>query len=180
MVHREGMRVAPYLRPDRFDLLFATKEFAQHILALSMLSTLKLRRFAWYLSGAADVSPFFAYSDEPGTMLVWADADWSGNKMTCKAASAGAVQPENYGIEAWSVVQQVVSFSSDKNESYATEMLKADRWETLDHRWNQIRMSGAYPETRAEDAAEQTTQAVEKVPDTIDSTNNEAKCTTNF
>ena len=96
--------------------------------------------------------------------------------MTCKSTSAGAVQLENYGIEAWSVVQQVVSFSSDENESCVTEMSKADRWEMLDHRWNQIRRSGAYSETRAEDVAEQTIQAVEKVPDTIDSTNNEAKC----
>ena len=29
MVHREGMRIAPYLGPDRFDLLFATKELAR-------------------------------------------------------------------------------------------------------------------------------------------------------
>ena len=116
--------------------------------ALSMLPTLSLRRFAWYLSGAADVSPFFAHSDERGTMLVWADADWSGNKMTCKSASGGAVQLKYYGIEAWSVVQQVVSFSSDESGSYATETSKVDRWETLDHRWKQNRMSGAYPETR--------------------------------
>ena len=75
MVHREGMRITPYLGPDRFDLLFATKELARGMQALSMLSMLKLRRFAWYLSSAADVSPFFAYSDEPGTMFVWADAD---------------------------------------------------------------------------------------------------------
>ena len=74
-------------------------------------------------------------------------------------------------------LQQVVSFSSDENESYATEMSKVDRWETLGHRWNQIRRSGAYPETRAKGVAEQTIQAVEKVPDTIDSINNEAKCT---
>ena len=32
-----------------------------------------------------------------------------------------------YGIEVWSVVQQLVSFSSDKNESYATRKSKADR-----------------------------------------------------
>ena len=62
------MRIALYLGPDRFDLLFATKELARDMQTLSMLSTLKLRRFAWYLIGAADVSPFFAYSDEPGTM----------------------------------------------------------------------------------------------------------------
>ena len=177
MVRREGTRIALYLGPDRSDLLFATKELARDMQILSMLSTLKLRRFAWYLISAADVSPFFAYSDEPGTMLVWTDADWSGNELTCKSTSAGAVQLEYYGIEAWSVLQQVVSFSSDENESYATEMSKADRWETLDHRWNQIRWSGAYPETRAEDVAEQTIQAVEKVPNTIDSINNEAKCT---
>ena len=90
----------------------------------------------------------------------------------CKSTSAGAVQLEYYGIEAWSVVQQVVSFSSDENESYATEMLKADRWETLGHRWNQILWSGAYPETRAKGVAEQTIQAVEKVPgnESVDST----------
>ena len=75
------------------------------------------------------------------------------------------------------MVQQVVSLSSDKNESYATKKSKPDGWETLDHRWNQIRRSGTYPETRAEDVAEQKIQAVEKVPDTVDSINNEAKCT---
>ena len=71
MVHREGTRTALYLGPDRFDLLFATKELAQDMQTRSMLSTLRLRRSAWYLVGAADVSPFFAYSDEPGTMLGW-------------------------------------------------------------------------------------------------------------
>ena len=177
MVRREGMRIALVLGPDRSDL-FATRELARDMQILIMLSTLKLRRFAWYLIGAADVSPFFAYSDEPGTMLVWTDADWSGNELTCKSTSAGAVQLECCGTEAWSVLQQVVSFSSDENnEPYATEMSKADRWETLGHRWNQIRWSGVYPETRAEDVAEQTIQAAEKVPDTIVSINNEAKCT---
>ena len=42
------------------------KELAQDMQALSMLSTLSLRRFAWYLSGAGDVSPFFENSDELG------------------------------------------------------------------------------------------------------------------
>ena len=46
-------------------------------------------------------------------MLVWTDADWSGNELTCKSTSAGAVQLEYYGIEAWRVLEQVVSFSSD-------------------------------------------------------------------
>ena len=91
MAHCEGMS-APYLGPDKFDPLFATKELARDMQSLRMLSTLKLRRFAWCLSSVADVSPFFAYSDEPATMLVWTDADWSGNELTCKSTSAGAVQ----------------------------------------------------------------------------------------
>ena len=89
MVHREGIRIALYLKPDRFDPLFALKELARDMQTLSMLSTLKLRRFAWYLSSTADVSPFFAYSDEPGTMLVWTNAGWSGNELTCKSTSGG-------------------------------------------------------------------------------------------
>ena len=66
IVHREGMRIAPYLGPDRFDLLFAARELARDMQILSMMSMLKLIRFDWYLSSAADVSPFFAYSDDPG------------------------------------------------------------------------------------------------------------------
>ena len=170
-VGREGARIALYLGPDKFDLHFATKELARDMQALSVLSTLRLRRFAWYLVGAADVSPFFVFSDEPGAISVRADVDWSGNEMTYKSTSAGAVQLKNYGIEAWSVVQQMVSFSSDE-----TEMSKVDRWETLDHRWHLFRRIGAYPETRAEEVAERTIQAVEKVPDAIDSINKEAKC----
>ena len=120
MVHREGMRIAPYLGPE-FGPLFATKELARDMQILGMLSMLKLKRFAWYPIGAADVSPFFACSVGPSTMLVWTVADWSGNELTCKSTSAGAVQLEYYGIEAWSVIQQVVSFSSDKNAFYATK-----------------------------------------------------------
>ena len=97
-VNRKAARIALYLGPDRFDLQFATKELARDMQTLSMLSTLRLRRSAWCLVGAADVSPFFVYSDEPGTMSVWADADWSGDAMTCKSTSAGAVQLENYWI----------------------------------------------------------------------------------
>ena len=52
-----------------------------------------------------------------------------------------------------------------------------DRWETLDHRRKQNHRIGAYLETRAENVAERTIQAVEKVQDTIDSINKEAKCT---
>ena len=138
-MHREGMRIAFYLGPDRSDLLFAARELARGVQILSMLLTLELRRFAWYPIGAAGVSPLFAYSDAPGT---------GGNELTCKSTSAGAVQLEHYVIEASSVARQVVSFSSDKNESHATKKSKADRWETLDPRWNEIRR------TRAEDVAE--------------------------
>ena len=78
--------------------------------------------------------------------------------MTCRATSAGAVQLESHQIDAWSVIQQVVSSSSAESETHATEMSKADRWETLDHRRKQNRRGGAYPETRAEDVGEQTIQ----------------------
>ena len=83
------------------------------------LSMLRLRRFVRYLLGAADVGPFFAYQDEPNTVLVWTDGDWSGNAVTCKSTSAGAVQLGSHTIETWSVNQQVVSLSSAESEFYA-------------------------------------------------------------
>ena len=46
--------------------------------------------------------------------------------MTCKSTSVGSVQLENNEIEAWSVVQQVVSFSSAESESYAIEAPNVD------------------------------------------------------
>ena len=52
-----------------------------------------------------------------------------------------------------------------------------DRRETLDHRRKQYRRVGANPETRAEDVVERAVQAVEEVPDTIDGSNKEVKCT---
>ena len=116
MVRREGTEIVSYLGPDRFDLQFATKQVAQDMLTSSMLSTLRLRRFVWYLVGAAGVRPFFSYLGEPGTMLAWTDADWSGNEMTCRATSAGAVQLESRQIEAWSMIQQMVLLSSAESE----------------------------------------------------------------
>ena len=68
------------------------------------------------------------------------------------------------------------SAGGDESESYVAETSKVSSWETQDHRWNETRRVGAYPETRAEDVAQQTIQAVEKVPDTIDSINKETKC----
>ena len=114
VVHRKGTRIALYLRPDRLDLQFATKELTHDVQAPRMLSMLKPRRVALYLVGGADLSPFFVCSDEPGAIPVRADVDWSGDAMTCKSTSAGAVQLESRQIEAWSVLQQEVSFSSDE------------------------------------------------------------------
>ena len=85
-VFRRGTGIALYL------LEFATKELAQDIQTPSKLSMLRLRRFVRYLLGAADVGPFFAYQNEPNTVLVWTDGDWSGHSVTCKSTSAGAVQ----------------------------------------------------------------------------------------
>ena len=59
--------------PDRFDLQFATRELAQDMQTPSKLSMLRRRRFVWYLLGAADVGQFFAYQDEPNTVLVWTE-----------------------------------------------------------------------------------------------------------
>ena len=110
-MRRTGTRIALYLEPDRFDLQFSTMELTHDVQTLSVLSMLKPRRVAWYLVGGADLSPFFVWSDEPGAISVRADVDWSGDAMTCKSASAGGVQLESHEIEAWSVIQQVVSFS---------------------------------------------------------------------
>ena len=91
----------------------------------------------------------------PSTVLVWIDGIWNRRVALRKSIFAGAVRPR----------------------SHATETSKVDRWETLDRRRKQNRRIGAYPGTRAGDVAERTIQAVEKVPDTIDSINMEAKCT---
>ena len=51
MVHREGTEIVSYLGPDRLDLQLATKKVAQDMQTSSTLSTLRLRRFVWYLVG---------------------------------------------------------------------------------------------------------------------------------
>ena len=83
VVRRKGTRIALYLKPDRLDLQLATKELTHDVQTPSMLSMLRLRWFAWYLVGGADLSPFFACSDETSTILVLADVDWSADTMTC-------------------------------------------------------------------------------------------------
>ena len=69
----------------------------------------------------------------------------------------------------------MVSFSSAESQTHVIEASKVDRCETLDHPLKQNRRVGACPETRAQDVAERTIQAVEKVPDTIDSINKEGQ-----
>ena len=118
-VFRRGTGIALYLGPDRFDLQFATKELAQDMQTPSKISMIRLRRMVRYPLGAADVGPFCAYQSEPSTVLAWTDGDWSGNAMTCKSTSAGAIQPGSHTIETWSVNQQVVSLSSAESEFYA-------------------------------------------------------------
>ena len=118
-VFRRGTGIALYLGLDRFDLQFATKELAQDMQTPSKHSLMRLRRLVRYLLGTADVGPFFAYQTEPNTVLVWTDGDWSGNAVTCKLISAGAIQLGSHTIETWSVNQQVVSLSSAESEFYA-------------------------------------------------------------
>ena len=118
-VFRRGTGIALYLGPDRFDLQFATKELAQDMQMRSKLSMMRLRRVVRYLLGTADVGPFLAYQSEPNTVLVWTDGDWSGNAVTCKSTSTGAIQLGSHTIETWSVNQHVVSLSSAENEFYA-------------------------------------------------------------
>ena len=136
VVRRKGTRIALYLEPDRFDLQFSTKELTHDVQAPSMLSMLKPRRVAWYLVGGADLRPFFVCSDEPGAISVRADVDWSGNEMTCRATSAGAVQLESHEIEAWSMIQQMVLLSSAESEPCAVDAPNVDRRETLRRRRN--------------------------------------------
>ena len=83
------------------------------------MTMLRLRRFVRYLLGAADVGPFFTNQDEPNTVLVWTDGDWSGNAVTCKSTSAGTVQLGSHTIETWSVHRQVVSLRSAESEFHA-------------------------------------------------------------
>ena len=96
---RRGTGIALYLGPDRFDLQFATKELAQDMQMPSKLSMMRPRRVVRYLLGTADVGPFFACQSEPNTVLVWTDGDWSGNAVTCKSTSAGAIQRGSHTIE---------------------------------------------------------------------------------
>ena len=98
-VFRRDTGIALYLRPDRFDLQFATMELAQDMQTPSKLSMPRLRRIVRYLLGAADVGTFFAYQDESNAVLVWTDDDWSGNSVTCKSTPAGAVQLGSHTIE---------------------------------------------------------------------------------
>ena len=64
---------------------------------------------------------------------------------------------------------------SDKNEFYATtKKSNADRWIVAGIKFGEV---ARIPRLVAEDVAEQAIQAVEMVPDTINSINNEAKCT---
>ena len=118
-VFRRGTGIALYLRPDRFDLQFATKELAQDMQTPSMLSMPRLRRFVRYLLGAADVGPFFAYQDEPNAVLVWTDDDWSGNSVTCKSTPAGAVQLGSHTIETCRSARLRVSSTRSDSEFYA-------------------------------------------------------------
>ena len=83
--------------------------------------------------------------------------------MSSNSLSAGAVRFRNHAIET----------------------PKVDRWETLDHRWQQDRRVGENPETRrtavhmaaggAWHTAGQAIPAVEEVPDAVDSLGKEVK-----
>ena len=70
-----------------------------------------LAQLTWDLSSPIRVSQ--------NTVLVWTDGDWSGNAVTCKSTSAGAIQLGSHTIETWNVNQQVVSLSSVESEFYA-------------------------------------------------------------
>ena len=117
-VFRRGTGIALYLGPDRFDLQFATKELAQDMQTLSKVVDAESQTVC-QVSSRCGIGPFFAYQGEPNAVLVWTDGDWSGNAVTFKSTSAGAVQLGSHTLETWSVNQPVVPLSSAEREFYA-------------------------------------------------------------
>ena len=114
-----GTGICMYLGPDRFDVQFTVKALASDMSSPVVLSMSRLRRCARYLFGTADVGIEFAYQDRWDAVVVWTDGDWSGDVLTCKSTSAGAIQIGSHTVETWSVSQQVVSLSSAESEFYA-------------------------------------------------------------
>jgi hypothetical protein len=117
--YRRGTGILMYVAPDRFDLQYACKVLAQDMSAPHVISMARLRRVSRYCAGLPDVGTWFQYQAEPTGVTVWVDGDWSGDAVTCKSTSAGAVQHGGHTLETWSVTQQAISLSSGESEFYA-------------------------------------------------------------
>ena len=120
VVYQARVARGNYLSPDRPDIAFAAKELARSMSSPTQGDWERLKRLARYLKGRPRVVSKFQWQRATGTLGIFTDADWAGDKRERKSTSVGCIMVGNHLLKGWAKTQTLIALGSGESELYAT------------------------------------------------------------
>ena len=100
---------------DSSELQFLAKGTAKPVAS----SWRRLKKAVRFLIGRRRVVWEFGWQEEVGSVHVFADSDWGGDRVSRKSTSGGAILLGQHCLRTWSSTQGAVASSSAEAEFYA-------------------------------------------------------------
>ena len=108
-----------FLGQDSPDLQFPAKELSKDMAKPRRGSWKRLKKVVRFLVGRRRVVWRFAWQEEVGSVQVFADSDWGGDRRSRKSTSGGAILLGSHCVRTWSSTQSAIALSSAEAEFYA-------------------------------------------------------------
>jgi hypothetical protein len=102
----------------RFDIAYATKEAARHLLGHGKPHFDMVKRIFRYLSGTKNQALFTPW-DGPFIITVYCDADWASDRVSRRSTTGVLIKIDSMVIAFYSKEQKSVSLSTCEAELYA-------------------------------------------------------------
>ena len=108
-----------FLGQDSPELQFPAKELSKDMAKPTVGSWQRLKKAVRFLVGRERVVWDYVWQEEVGSVCVFADSDWGGDRISRRSSSGGAIMLGQHCIRTWSSTQGAIALSSAEAEFYA-------------------------------------------------------------
>ena len=108
-----------YLGQDSPDVQFPAKELSKRMSQPRTRDWIQLKRTVRYLVGRCTVCWRYSWQEVVGSIRVFTDSDWAGDRDTRKSTSGGVILVGDHCLRTWSTTQGAIALSSAEAEFYA-------------------------------------------------------------
>ena len=108
-----------YLGQDSPEMQFPAKELSKRMSRPRVGDWAQLKKAVRFLIGRRAVVWQFPWQEEVGSVRVFTDSDWAGDRNSRKSTSGGAIVVGLHCLRTWSTTQGAIALSSAEAEFYA-------------------------------------------------------------